>query len=108
LEAHDVALKPGGIYRLEIGGLGSAGYDWSYEIIGAADIVKVTLDASAPPPPPPTGAALPNSFSVPFALSVVALKQGSATIHLSLQRPWEKQKPPLREISVRVTVGNDR
>jgi predicted secreted protein len=106
LEAHDVTLKPGDIYRLEIGGLGSAGYDWSYEVTGAADIVKVTLDASAPPPP--TGATLPNSFSVPYALTVVALKEGSATIHVSLQRPWEKQKPPLREISVRVTVGNDR
>lgn len=108
MEAHDVALKPGGIYRLEIGGLGSAGYDWSYEVTGAAHIVRVTLDALAVPPPPPSGATLPHSFSVPYALSVVALKQGSATIHLSLQRPWEKQKPPLREISVRVTVGNDR
>jgi predicted secreted protein len=107
LEAHDVALKPGGIYRLEIGGLGSAGYAWSYEVTGAADIVNVTLDAAAPPPPP-TGATLPNSFSVPYVLSVVALKQGSATVHLSLQRPWEKQKPPLREISVHVTVGDDR
>jgi hypothetical protein len=63
----------------------------SYEVTGATDIVKVTLDASAPPPPPPSGATLPNSFSVPYALSVVALKQGSATIHLSLQRPWESK-----------------
>ena len=104
MEAHEVSLRPGETYRLDVGGLGSAGYSWSYEVRGASDIVTVSLDAGAPPPRPASGAP-PDSFSVSYTLSVLALRAGSTTVHLSLQRAGEKDKPPLREIDVRVTVA---
>jgi hypothetical protein len=107
LEAHEVSLRPGETYRLDIGGLGSAGYGWSYEVRGPSDIVTVSLDAGAPPPRPASGAP-PNSFSVSYTLSVLALRDGNTTVHLSLQRAGEKDKPPLRAIDVHVTVERDR
>ncbi len=107
LEAHEVSLRPGETYRLDIGGLGSAGYSWSYEVRGRSDVVTVSLDAGAPPPRPASGAP-PSSFSVSYALAVGALRDGSTTVHLSLQRAGEKDKPPLREIDVHIVVARDR
>src|SRR5438552_8410391 len=53
LEAHEIALKPGESDRLELGGLGSAGYMWSYEVAGEPDAVAVTIETAAPPAAPP-------------------------------------------------------
>lgn len=106
METHDVTLRPGGAYRLEVGGSGSAGYGWSYEVTGPPSIVTVSLDAGAPPPPPPAGRP-PMSYSVSYTLSVVAVRKGSAVVHLRLQRATERDKPPLREIEVRVAVEGD-
>jgi hypothetical protein len=99
LEAHEIALKPGESYRLELGGLGSAGYMWGHEVAGGADVVAVTIETMAPPVAPPT-----RSFSTEHALLLKGLKPGSAAVVLSLRRPFEKNKPPLREIRLQVTV----
>ena len=105
MEAHEIALKPGESDRLELGGLGSAGYMWSYEVAGEPDAVAVTIEAAAPPAAPP--GAPPRSFSARNSLVITGLKPGSATIILSLRRPFEKNKPPLREIRVQATVSTN-
>jgi hypothetical protein len=102
LEVHDIALHPGETRRLEIGGLGSAGYAWSYEVEGPAGVIAVAIE-TVPPPSPPAGAP-PTSYSAQHVLAVTGLEEGSATINLAQRRPWEKQKPPLREMRVQVTV----
>ena len=104
MEAHEIVLKSGESHRLELGGLGSAGYMWSYEVAGEPDAVAVTIEAAAPPPTPAPGAP-PRSFSAQNSLVITGLKPGSATVSLSLRRPFEKNKPPLREIRVQVTVS---
>src|SRR5256714_8218425 len=104
LEAHEIALRSGESHRLELGGLGSAGYMWSYEVAGEPDAVAVTIEAAAPPAPPP--GAPPRSFSAQNSLVITGLKPGHATVVLSLRRPFERNKPPLREMRVQVTVSN--
>src|SRR2546423_12802603 len=63
LEAHEIVLKSGESHRLELGGLGSAGYMWSYEVAGEPDAVAVTIEAAGAPAPPP--GAPPRSVSAP-------------------------------------------
>lgn len=102
MEVHEIDLHPGGTYRLNIGGLGSAGYAWSCDPLVPSGIVTVAIE---PLPLLPVSGTPPNSYSVQHVLTVTAISEGVATIHLSLKRPWEASKPPLREIRITASVA---
>jgi hypothetical protein len=104
LETHNVSLRPGEIYRFELGGLGSAGYIWGYEIYGDPGIFTISLEPYNIPPSPPPGNLPPSSFSAGIAAIITARESGITTIRFFLHRPWERDKPPLRELSLKIEV----
>jgi hypothetical protein len=106
LEAYyDIKLRPGDTHRLKLGGLGSAGYAWEYAIEGKAGIVAVTVESIPSPCYPKPGGPPPDSYSIDQLLIITALTPGVAKVRVSLRRPWERDKPPLREICMDIVVS---
>ena len=104
LEAHEIKLRPGETHQLKLGGLGSAGYAWECEMGGEAGIVEVSTESLPSPPRPQPGGPAPDSYSIKRVLIITALTPGVASVRLSLRRPWERDKPPLREVRMEITV----
>jgi predicted secreted protein len=103
-EVYKTSLKTGQFYSLKLGGLGSAGYLWEYNVGANEGIVKLDIERSSPPPKSP-GQNLPSNYSVEETLIITALNQGFAKVEARLRRPWEKDKQPLRTVLVEVTVS---
>lgn len=108
MERHEVVLPVHGVFRLDIGGLGSAGYAWSHDTRGEPGVLAVALEAQSAPATATPGGLPPDSSSVRYVLVLTAQAPGEATVHVTLRRPWERQKPPLREVAVHVTVSGGR
>jgi hypothetical protein len=89
---------------VKLGGLGSAGYVWAFVVEGEAGVVAVSMASSPPPPHDEPGGPAPDSYSAERTLAITALKPGAAGVRLSLSRPWERDKPPLRELYLGITV----
>jgi len=104
LEAHKINLRPGNTHQLKLGGLGSAGYTWEYAIEAEAGIVALSMESLPPPVCPQPGGPAPDSYSIERLLIITALTPGVARVRLSLRRPWERGKPPLREMCMEITV----
>jgi predicted secreted protein len=104
LEALSIVLRPGDQHRLYLGGLGSAGYAWETEITGQAGIVQLALEPLALPSLPSPGGPPPATFSVEFILVITAQAPGAVEVRACLRRPWEKDKPPLRELRLEISV----
>jgi predicted secreted protein len=104
LEALSIVLQTGDQHRLYLGGLGSAGYSWETDIIGQAGIVQLLLEPLSLPPSPPPGAPSPATFSVEFMLVITAQAPGTTEVRARLRRPWEKNRPPMRELRLDISV----
>lgn len=102
MEAFEIALRPGDEYNVVLGGLGSAGYTWEAEVDGPPGVLFVR---PSPPPPANDPNARLQSFSVDVGFIIEALRPGTAEARFALKRPWEKEQPPLRSVTVRVTVS---
>ena len=92
-----IELKPSETYTLMLPGLGTAGYLWTYAIEGKSnlvDISKTTADSTQPTDE--FGMPIVGS-SVDEVFTVQALEPGRVTIHFTQSRPWEKNKPPLKQ-----------
>ncbi len=89
-----------------LGGLASAGYVWGEAIEGSSGVVRLAMEtAEGPAPPPPApGGPPPGTSSRDQAYLITAIKPGQARVRFYLHRPWERDKPPLREVIVDVTV----
>jgi hypothetical protein len=105
LEASKVTLRPGAVHRLTLGGLGGAGYAWDQSIEGLPGVVRVSVEPAEAPALPPPGGPPPNNSSRDDTYIITALKPGTAQVRFFLHRPWERDKPPLREVVVDVSVS---
>lgn len=100
--ALEITLRVGETYTLPLQGRGSAGYSWNYTISGDRNAVEVLVEGASAPPqpggkPPPTGSAQER-------LVLKAKEPGKATVELALRRSWEKNRSPLSELRILVTV----
>lgn len=98
----EIALRPGETYAIPLQGRGSAGYSWSYTISGDRNAVEVRIEGPREPPHLPGGR--PAAGSVQEQLLVTAVSPGRVDIKLAQRRSWEKDKSPLAEQTVVVSV----
>ena len=103
MDKQDVTLAPGQTFTLPLKGKGSAGYSWAYDVSGDKGAVELSITARGSPPAG-TGNRPPPSGSADEQLIVRAVASGEVTIHLALRRSWEKDKAPLAEQTLKVTV----
>lgn len=99
-----IRLSVGEHWQFHLPGLGAAGYQWSWELEGDQDIVAVTIMPLLPEISSVRGNGTPEAGSYQECLDIYARHSGSALLRLAQQRPWERNKPPLREYQLRVTV----
>ena len=100
----ETELAVGERWQVQLPGLGSAGYQWVYELTEGLNVVAVSLEPGPPPANPPAGGEPPGSGDYVELLEVQALRPGTATLHLKQQRSWEIDKPPLHAHTIRVVV----
>jgi predicted secreted protein len=89
---------------IDLLGLATAGYVWSYEVSGDAAVVTVTLASAGPVAPPADAPQLPQTGSYPEKAVLHAVARGRATVHLTLVRPWEKPAKPAQTRDIDVVV----
>ncbi len=94
-----IDIKVGKIYRLELGGLGSAGYTWEYTI-DPKGLVDISIEMIGDVPKLPPGGHPPNSFDRKYLFKITALHPGIANIKIFLRRSWERDIPPLKELNL--------
>lgn len=104
-EVSKVTLRLGSAHRLTLGGLGGAGYKWDTSIEGEPGVVSVSVQSPEEREMPPPGSPPPNNISRDYTYVITALKPGTARVRFFLHRPWERDKPPLREVIVDVSVS---
>jgi predicted secreted protein len=100
----EIKLRTGEAHHVVIGGLGSAGYAWGFEVEGPTGVIFVRASLLALPPADPPHPALLQTSSVEHTFVIEALAPGKSKVRFVLRRPWEKKVPPVRMISVPVTV----
>jgi predicted secreted protein len=105
LEVHEVHLRKGEIYKINLGGLGSAGYVWTYTIESSSDIINVTTEQVETLPVPSHPEKIPYTSNTDTMFIIKAIKTGNTKIIFNLKRPWEKTKPPLKEITLDLTIS---
>lgn len=98
----EIALRPGETYALPLQGRGSSGYSWSYTVSGDRNAVEVRIEGLGESPH--LSGDRPAAGSVQEQLVVTAVSPGRANIELKQRRSWEKDKPPLAEQIVVVSV----
>lgn len=100
--AAEIVLAPGEEHALMLESPGGTGYTWEAEILGPEDVLRVSLQSSEP-----RGGAVPpgsGTWSSEQRWVIEALRPGTAEVRLALRRPWERQRPPARVVTLRVTV----
>lgn len=98
----EVELHLGDEHHVVLGSLGSAGYAWEYEVVGILGVILI--HQALPKPVSVIQSPALQTYSVEHDFIIEALNRGKAEAKFMLRRPWEKGIPPLKVISVRVTV----
>ena len=76
---------------------------WEFEVAGPPDVIFVRASLPLPSSDLQRPALLQTS-SMKHTFIIEAPAPGKAEVRLVLRRPWEKDVPPVRVISVRLTV----
>jgi predicted secreted protein len=97
-------MKVGEQRAFTLKGLGSAGYSWTWTMEGDKQAVELSIGASGTMPSTPAGGLPPNNTNIDEEVTIRARASGRVTIHFMQRRPWEKDKPPLNEFDLVVTV----
>ncbi len=98
----EIELRTGEKYRVVLGGLGNAGYAWEPNAEGLPGVIFIRFSLPTPSPDvQPYGARI-SSEEHTFVIEVLA--PGKTEVRFVLRRQWEKDVPPVRAISVWVTV----
>jgi predicted secreted protein len=102
----ELTLLSGEQAFVPLAGAGSVGYAWSWEIAGDTDAVKIALESGGRAADSTGSAATstPRGGSRPHALAIRGLHPGTATIHLSLSRSFEPDRPPRESLTITVRV----
>lgn len=98
----EIELHPGGRHHLMLGSPGSTGYAWEFKVDGPPGVILVGLSAAEQSPH--VQPSVLQTYSVEQTYVIEALGPGTAEAQFVLRRPWEKEVPPARVISVRVNV----
>lgn len=101
---NEITLDVGREHALILTGLGSAGYAWEWSIEGRQDVVSVSFASVGESPRASPGDLPPNSFNLDTKVTVTGLAPGRVTLELRLQRPWERDEPPLKEEVLHIRV----
>jgi predicted secreted protein len=99
-----VALKVGERWSVRLPGLGSAGYQWTWELQQGVGVVAVSLAPAPLPATQPAGGEPPGTSSVDEVVEVRALRPGEAVLHFVQRRPWQADQAPYRQHVVEVAV----
>ncbi len=101
LAAHKLELKVGEQHVIELEGLGSAGYVWTFQLDDNASIVSIVKQTAAPRPLPP----FPEAFSELERFRVIARAPGLVVVTFVHRRPWEDNNiPPRAEMVYEILV----
>ncbi len=98
---HELRLKVGEEHRIKLEGLGSAGYDWDLTLVGPEDLIRWSLEPVASESLDQVasrGSLPPDNVSLDKMLIINALQPGHIKLILRQRRPWERDRPPLKEI----------
>jgi predicted secreted protein len=93
-----IDLKVGETYTLKLPGLGTAGYQWTYDIGGDRNLIDVSQTTAKSSEFPAVGSSMDRVFILG------GLAMGQVTIHFMQRRPWEKNQPPVAEHTLEVDI----
>jgi len=101
----EIVLHPGAEHRVVLGGLGSAGYTWEFEVAGPRGVIAIrSIPSVLPESPPDEHPSTLQTTSVEHTFVIRALEPGKAEARFLLRRPWQRDVPPVQTVTVRVTV----
>lgn len=92
LAAHKLELQVGEQHLIELEGLGSAGYTWTFQLEGDASVANIVKRTNAPMPSPLT----PETFSVQESFVIIAKVPGRVMVKFAQRRLWEDNDIPPR------------
>ena len=95
-------LKVGETYSLTLPGLGTSGYQWTYEITQSDDSVVAVIALPSEVSSQSAQPAIGSSRNEIFAIQ--ALRPGQATLRFRQGRSWERDQPPLKEFQIEVVI----
>lgn len=98
MEESHYEMKVGEVREIQLKGLASAGFAWSFEIAGDATAIDVDHDYVGEKPSPPVTYSLDDRFTIR------ALKPAVLTIRFKQQRSWEVDQPPRAEQSILINI----
>ena len=104
MAASRVTVKVGEVWQTLLTGRGTAGYSWTWEVTGESGVVEVASEHLEGPSPPPAGGVPPAGYNRDEQATITALAPGSATVRFVLRRPWERDQPPLEELTIHLEV----
>jgi len=99
LEVSNLVMLTGSTHKQTLNGLGTAGYIWSLMMDGDTDIISVSHTTEKTPI-----GTIPSAYDNNDIFKIIALKPGKVRVRFFLHRPWEHEKPPLREVIIDVSV----
>ena len=96
----EAALQSGETLLVRVAGNPTTGYSW--QIAGLSDPTILSLQGDIEYEP-----AKPGLLGAPgtFLIRVAGLREGQATLELAYRRPWEKDQPALRIVSIDIHVS---
>jgi predicted secreted protein len=93
-------LRVGEEQRLTLAGFGTAGYQWTAEVVGDAEVARVESAGVEGPASEAIGASGDEAFTIRGG------RPGNALVRFSLRRPWESASEPAeqeRSVAIKVT-----
>jgi predicted secreted protein len=99
-----IELCVGQSYDLRLSGHGTAGYVWTHKI--EAEREKIIEVEEKPTHVKDSQTTRSTTYSVDRIFTIHAVSSGRAKVRFTESRPWEKDKPPLNEHSIEVSVLN--
>jgi predicted secreted protein len=101
----EIILHPGEEHCVVLGGLGSAGYVWEFEVDEPSGVIAVRSGLSSAKVPAHANHSRLQTYSVEHTFIIDALKPGKAEVRFLLRRPWQKDAPSARTVTIHVTVA---
>ena len=98
------SLEVGQSLEVRLQGNPTTGYAWAV-LSTEGDAIRCPSEPEYRPDPAPAGMAGAGGW---FAIRMVGTKPGSAKIVLGYQRPWEKDTPPAKALTLTFRVGEDK
>lgn len=96
----EIKLKKEESVTISLKGLSTAGYEWSYKISGDKDCIKISKDFDVSE----KSVRKNSGSSADEIYQIKAKKTGTANIHFTQQRNWEKNAEPADEKKIKIII----